>query len=259
MIGRINWLGLWTLYMKEVRRFAKIWTQTIGAPAVTTLLFMTIFSLALGGAGRVVGDVPFQTFLAPGLIAMSIIQNSFQNSSSSILVGKVQGNIIDVLMPPLSAGELTLGYTAGAATRGLLVGATVLLAFSFAPNMETSITHWWAVLYFAASASIMLGLVGILTGIWAAKFDHSAAITNFIVNPLSLLSGTFYSIERLPENWRVVSEFNPFFYLIDGLRYGFIGTADGNLSTGIAVTLALNIALWAATHHAFAKGYRIKA
>ena len=257
-IGAVNWVGLRTHYNKEVWRFMKVWTQTVAAPAVTTLLFMAIFALALGGAGRIVGDTPFQQFLAPGLMMMAIIQNAFANTTSSILISKVQGNIIDVLMPPLSPGELTIGYTLGGITRGVAVGLAVGAAFWLAPTVTVSIAHLWAVVYFAVSAAAMLSLVGILTGVWAAKFDHAAAITNFVVVPLSLLSGTFYSIERLTESWQLVSQFNPFFYMIDGFRYGFIGIADGNLLIGVAVTLLLNIGLWIWVHMVFKTGYKLK-
>lgn len=258
-IGFFNLYGLWTLYLKEVYRFKKVWLQTILAPAVTTLLFMAIFALALGGAGRVTAGIDFERFLAPGLIMMAIIQNAFQNTVSSILLSKVQGNIVDVLMPPLSTGELLIGYVFGAVTRGLLVGAAVWLAFYLAPGVEALAMHGWVVLYFAFAAAMMLGLFGVLTGIWSEKFDHSSAVTNFVVVPLSLLSGTFYSIERLPAAWQQVSHLNPFFYLIDGFRYGFIGRMDSDLSTGVAVTLGLNIVLWIVCHHVISRGYRLKA
>ncbi|MCH8861256.1 MAG: ABC transporter permease [Proteobacteria bacterium] len=258
-IGFMNLYGLWTLYLKEVRRFNKVWLQTILAPAVTTLLFMAIFALALGGSGRVTAGINFERFLAPGLIMMAIIQNAFQNTTSSILISKIQGNIVDVLMPPLSPGELLIGFVFGGITRGLLVGAAVWLAFFLAPGVEVTISHGWTVLYFSLTAAAMLSLLGVLTGIWAEKFDHSSAVTNFIVVPLSLLSGTFYSIERLPEAWQQVSHFNPFFYLIDGFRYGFIGRMDGDLGAGVAVTLGINIVLWIVCHQLLKQGYRLKA
>lgn len=258
-IGFLNLYGLWTLYLKEVHRFKKVWTQTVLAPAITTLMFMAIFALALGGSGRVTAGIDFVRFLAPGLIMMAIIQNAFQNTVSSILISKVQGNIVDVLMPPLSAGELLIGFVFGGVTRGLVVGLAVWIIFTLAPGVETTISHLWAVLYYSAAAAVMLGLLGVLTGIWAEKFDHSAAVTNFVVVPLSLLSGTFYSIERLPAAWQQFSHLNPFFYLIDGFRYGFIGHMDGDMTIGVAVTLGLCIALWVGCHHVISKGYRLKA
>ncbi len=256
IIGVVNWRGLWTLYVKEVRRFLSIFTQTLLAPVVTTLLFLAIFALALGGAGRQTAGVDYIAFLAPGLIMMSLMQNAFANTSSTILVSKIQGNIVDVLMPPLSAAELTLGIAGGGLTRGLMVAVAAGLAVSvFAPlganNLLISV-------FYAVNAALMLSLLGMIGGIWAEKFDHIAAVTNFIIMPLSFLSGTFYSVERLPENWRFIADFNPFFYLIDGFRYGFIGHADGSLAVGAVVVLVVNVALWALTHRMFAVGYRLK-
>lgn len=258
-IGAVNWVGLWTLYARETRRFMKVWAQTLAAPAVTTILFMIIFTLALGGSGRMVADMPYAQFLAPGLMVMAILQNAFANTSSSILIAKVQGNIVDTLMPPLSALELTIGFVAGGVTRGLLVGLSVGFAFALMPGVPMQPMHVWPILYFSLAASVMLSLVGVLTGVWAEKFDHSAAITNFVIAPLSLLSGTFYSIERLSTSWQVFSQINPFFYMIDGFRYGFIGQSDSDLMVGVAYTLALNIVLIFWVFRVFKTGYRLKA
>ncbi|MDA5194795.1 ABC transporter permease [Govanella unica] len=255
-IGRVNWLGFWTMYLKEIRRFWKVAMQTVFAPAITTLLFLAIFSLALGGHGRVVGGVPFEMFLAPGLIAMTILQNSFANTSSSILIAKVQGNIIDVLMPPLSPGEVTAAYLLGGVTRGVLCGFVVTLCILLFVPLQ--IAHPLAVLYFGISGACMLSILGILTGIWAEKFDHAATVTNFIVTPMSFLSGTFYSIERLPGIWHTISQFNPFFYVIDGFRYGFLGHADGTLWVGVAVTLGVNLSLGLLCYGLFRSGYKLR-
>ena len=256
-IGPVNWMGLWTLYLREVRRFLNVFTQTVLSPMVTTLLFLAIFTLALGRAVETVGGVSYAVFLAPGLIMMSVIQNAFANTSSSILISKVQGNIVDVLMPPLSAVEFTLGFVLGGVTRGLVVGASVALAmWIFVP---IGIHDPLAVIYYALSASLMLSLIGMLGGIWADKFDHIAAVTNFVVMPLSFLSGTFYSIDRLPEGWRFVADFNPFFYNIDGLRYGFIGHADSSLAIGAVTVATINVALFALTLFVVARGYKLKA
>jgi ABC-2 type transport system permease protein len=256
-IGAVNWLGFWTLYAREVRRFLKVATQTIVAPVVTTLLFLVIFLLALGGAGRIAGGLPFAEFLAPGLIMMSVMQNAFANTSSSLVISKVQGNIVDVLMPPLSGGELTLAYALGGVTRGLVVGAVVTLAtWCFVPLRVHDLS---AVVFYAIAASLLLSLLGILGGIWAEKFDHMAAMTNFIITPLSMLSGTFYSLERLPENWRLAAHLNPFFYMIDGFRYGFTGRADVSLAVGVAVLVAVNAALLLLCFRLIASGYRLKA
>jgi len=184
-----------------------------------------------------------------------MVQNAFANPSSSILISKVQGNIVDILMPPLSPGELTLGFALGGVTRGLVVGACVGLAmYLFVPF---SIQHPVIVLFFAVSASLMLSLLGVIGGICSEKFDHMAAMTNFVITPLAFLSGTFYSIDRLPGMWNTLARFNPFFYMIDGFRYGFIGRMDGSLDIGIAVMIGINGFLWWIAHRMFAKGYRL--
>ena len=255
-IGAVNWRGLWTLYVKEVRRFLNVFTQTLVAPMVISLLFLAIFALALGGAGRAVAGIDYIEFLAPGLIVMALMQNAFANTSSSIVMAKIQGNIVDVLMPPLSASELNLGIAGGGVTRGLMVGlVTGLAMWAFVPFRLHDPA---VVLYFALNAAVMLALIGIVAGIWAERFEHIAAVTNFVIVPLSFLSGTFYSIERLPPDWQIAAQFNPFFYLIDGLRYGFIGRADGTLAIGAVLVLAVNVALWLLTQRMFATGYRLK-
>ncbi len=254
--GPSNWIGVWTLYMREVRRFIKIYTQTVAAPVVTTLLFLAIFTLALGGSVRMVAGVPFVEFLAPGLIMMSIIQNAFANTSSSIVIAKVQGNIVDTLMPPLTANELTLGIALGGATRGVFVGAVVAVAVSlFVP---LGVHNLGFIVFHAAAASLMLALLGTIGGIWSEKFDHIAAVTNFVVMPLSFLSGTFYSIERLSGIFRAFAHFNPFFYVIDGFRYGFIGHSDASLAVGVAVMVGVNTGLWLLCRWMFAAGYKLK-
>jgi ABC-2 type transport system permease protein len=259
VIPSVNWQGLQTLYLKEVRRFFKVQLQTVWAPAITTLMFLVIFALALGSARPAVLGVPYPDFLGPGLIVMGMIQNSFANSSSSILVAKVQGSIIDVLMPPLSAGELAAAYVAGALTRAWLVGFAVWLVMAIAPGVNVPITHPLLVLYFGTMGAVMLALLGILTGVWADKFDHAAAVTNFVIQPLTLLSGTFYAIDRVSPTMATISHANPFFYVIDGFRSGFIGVSDGLLGQGAIVLLVLNIVLWWVCHRVLASGWRLKA
>jgi ABC-2 type transport system permease protein len=255
-IGAVNWLGVWTLYTKEVQRFLKVTLQTVLAPAVTAILFFAIFTVAFGGSSRTVGDIPFSQFLVPGLIMMAIVQNSFANTSSSLLIAKVQGTIVDVLMPPLSAGELTTAIAMGGLSRGMLVAASVALPLM--PFVEITLYHPLVAIYFAVSASLLLSLMGMLGGIWADKFDHMAAITNFVIMPLSFLSGTFYSITKLPEVWQTVCQFNPFFYMIDGFRYAFINHSDGSIAKGMVIMFCLNAALWLVCHQVFKKGYRLK-
>jgi ABC-2 type transport system permease protein len=256
-IGAVNWLGFWTLYIREVRRFVKVYTQTLIAPVVTTMLFLAIFLLALGGAGQAVAGVPFTEFLAPGLVMMAMVQNAFANTSSSIVIAKVQGNIVDVLMPPLSPWELTLGFALGGVTRGIVVGLVVGLAMWF--FVPFHIANLGLVLFHGVAASLLLSLLGLVGGIWSEKFDHIAAVTNFVVTPLSFLSGTFYSVERLPAGWHFLAHANPFFYMIDGFRCGFIGHADGSLTAGIATLALTNVALLFLSHWMFARGYKLKA
>ncbi len=259
VIPSVNWVGLKTLYLKEVRRFFKVQLQTIWAPAITTLLFLVIFALALGGTRAAVLGVPYADFLGPGLIVMGMIQNAFANSSSSLLVAKVQGSIIDVLMPPLSAGELVAAYVAGALTRAWLVGIAVWLVMLVAPGVDVPIRDPLLVLYFGTMGAVMLALLGVLTGIWADKFDHAAAVTNFVIQPLTLLSGTFYAIDRVNPTMKTISHANPFFYVIDGFRSGFIGVSDGLLGQGAIMLLVVNVVLWVVCYRVLRSGWRLKA
>ena len=257
-LSGVNWGGLKTLYIKEVRRFFKVQLQTVWAPALTTLLYLAIFTIALGGRGRTVMDVHFADFLAPGLIVMAMIQNSFANSSFSLLVGKVQGNIVDYLMPPLSIGELIAGLIGAAVTRAFLVGFAVWLAMLLWPDVSVRVTHPFWVFWFGLMGSLMLAFLGLITSIWADKFDHAAAVTNFVVTPLSLMSGTFYSVEQLAPAFRAVSHANPFFYVISGFRYGFLGISDSPILLGASALLILNLALWAVCYALLKSGWKIK-
>ncbi|MDT9599853.1 ABC transporter permease [Sphingosinicella rhizophila] len=258
VIRNVNWGGLKTLYVKEVRRFFKVQLQTIWAPAITTLLFLVIFTVALGRTGREVMGVPFADFLAPGLIIMGMIQNAFANSSFSLLVGKIQGNIVDYLMPPLSVGELIAGLIGASVTRALLVGIAVWLAMLLWPDVHVAIRHGWAIAWFGIMGSMMLGFMGLLTSIWAEKFDHAAAVTNFVVAPLSLLSGTFYSIDTLSPLFRAVSHANPFFFIISGFRYGFLGVSDSPILFGAALLLVINIGLCLLCYALLRAGWKLK-
>jgi ABC-2 type transport system permease protein len=256
-IGAVNWIGLWTLYQREVYRFLKVYTQTIAAPVVTTLLFYAVFALALGGVVRMAGSVPFLVFLGPGLIVMAMAQNAFANTSSSMVISKVQGNIVDVLMPPLSPLEMAVAYVGGGITRGMLVGVVTGAAiWAFVPLGIHSPGY---ILFHGLMASMMLAQLGMIGGIWSEKFDHIAAFTNFVVTPLTFLSGTFYSVDRLPPAFWWLAHFNPFFYMIDGFRYGFIGQSDGTLAIGIAVMLGINTALAALLLRMLSSGYKLKA
>jgi ABC-2 type transport system permease protein len=259
--GAVNWLGLWTLTAKEIRRFMKVSFQTIFAPVISTLLFLVVFMQAFGQGRAAIDGVPYIEFLAPGLIMMAILTNAFANSSSSLIIGKVQGSIVDVLMPPLSASELTVAFVAGAAARGLLVGvvtaatSALFMAFSASPMKLEAL---WAAAYFGLAAALMFGMLGVIGGIWADKFDQLAAFTNFFITPLTFLSGTFYAVKSLPEPFLSVSNFNPVFYLIDGFRYGFTGVSEASLLTGVLATLGINMALALWCYRLFKSGYKLK-
>lgn len=254
--GTINALGLWTLYRKEVHRFGKVIIQTVFAPVVTTLLFFAVINLAFGERRGDIAGIPFSDFLAPGLVLMGLLQNAFANSSSSILVSKVQGNSVDFLMPPLSPLELMIAFIAGAVTRGVVVALATGIVVAFFVDMRPD--HFWAIVFYGISGASLLGMVGLIGGVWAEKFDHIAVITNFIITPLTFLSGTFYSIEVLPEPFYTLSHINPFFYMIDGFRYGFTGHADGSILTGVIFILALNAILLTASYLVLRSGWRLK-
>jgi ABC-2 type transport system permease protein len=255
-VGPINWIGIWTLYHKEVWRFVKVSTQTVIAPVVTSLLFLAIFSLALGRSVQEIGGVSFAEFLAPGLIMMSMVQNAFANTSSSLVIAKVQGSIVDLLMPPLSPGEIVAGFALGGLTRGIFVGMAAVIGMSFFVPIRFHDPGFIA--FHAVAASLLLAQLGILGGIWADKFDHIAAVTNFVITPFAFLSGAFYSVERLPDPWHAIAHMNPFFYMIDGFRYGFIGHADGSLTVGLLLLIGANALLLWLIWRLIAIGYKLR-
>ncbi|MCC5960000.1 MAG: ABC transporter permease [Rhodobacteraceae bacterium] len=254
--GRMNWLGLQALAWREVMRFLVVWTQTLAAPLVTAGLFLAVFSLAIGPARGEVLGVPFIQFLAPGILMMTVIQNSFANTSSSIVISKVQGNIVDTLMPPLSPLELVLGYLAGGVARGLVVGVVISLALWLVLGLGVARPVW--LLSFLTLGAVLLGAIGIAAGIISNKFDQIAAITNFIVVPLSFLSGTFYSISGLPPVLEMISRFNPVFYLIDGARYGMIGASDASPVLGLVVVSGTALGVCVLCWVWLRSGYRLK-
>jgi ABC-2 type transport system permease protein len=254
---KTNWVGIWTLVQKECGRFLNVYLQTIVAPVVTTFLFYVIFTLAFGGnAGRGIEGIPYMQFLVPGLIMMAMAQNAFANTASSIVIGKVQGNIIDVLMPPLAPWELLTGYIIGGVCRGLMIGLLSILVL--VPFIGIPIHNIGIIAVFGVLGTAMLALLGVVGGIWSDKFDHIAAVTNFVVMPMTFLSGTFYSIDRLPPLWQDIAHANPFFFMIDGFRAGFIGVSDMSLWIGVAVLLVVNIALWTVAYRMLKTGYKIK-
>jgi ABC-2 type transport system permease protein len=254
--GNVNWIGFWTLYKKEVLRFLIVVIQTIISPLVTSLLFLFVLSVAIGNERGEVLGFPFITFLAPGLIAMQVIQQAFSHSSSSIMIGKIQGNIVDILYAPLTAAEITLATNLAACTRSIIIALVSIIVFSFI--VELKFYNFFYIFIFTFLGAFILSSIGIIIGLWAEKFDHMASATNFIIVPLSFLSGTFYSIDRLPDILKNVSEMNPFFYIIDGFRYGFLGAADGSIQFGLFYLLILSFITWFAAYMLFKKGYKIK-
>ncbi|MEX5564317.1 ABC transporter permease [Pseudophaeobacter sp. 1A16562] len=255
--GRVNWLGLQTLAMREIKRFSVVWTQTLLAPLMTAALFLMIFNIAIGPKRGDVMGVPFLTFLAPGIMMMTVIQNAFANTSSSIVISKVQGNIVDTLMPPLSGLEMLLGYLAGAIARGVVVALAIGLGLMLV--LQILPAHPLIALFFVVMGAAFLGGLGIVAGVFADKFDQMAAITNFIVTPLAFLSGTFYSVESLPPVLRAISHANPVFYLIDGVRYGVIGTSDSSPLLGAGVCIGATVAVSLLAWSMLRRGYRLKA
>ena len=249
-------IPLWTLYIKEVKRFMKVAMQTIIGPAMSSLLFLAVFSLALGKSLQTIGGVSYPHFIAPGLIMMTILQNSFSNSASSIGQAKFQGNIIDVLMAPLNSFDLSIGYIMGSVSRGIICGVATYIGIIF--FIPITIYSMPALIYFMMMGSIMMACLGTLVGIWADKWDQQQGIDNFIVLPLTFLSGTFYSISSLPEFWRNLSNVNPFFYNIDGFRYAFIGKSDASLLIGSLTLFSINILLVLLCYLIFRSGYKLK-
>ena len=254
--GLINWVGAWTLYQKEVLRFLNVWAQTLFSPLISSLLFLLVLSLAIGAERGDILGVSFITFLAPGLISMQVIQQSFSHSSSSFMIGKIQGNIVDLLYAPLSAAEVTIAVSLASVTRAVMIAIISIIIFQFIIDME--IKNYLTLIAFTLLSSFILGNIGIIAGLWAEKFDNMATVTNFVIAPLSFLSGTFYTIDRLPGFLQTISEFNPFFYMIDGFRYSFIGTSDGSISIGLAYLTALSFVSWLVCYLLYKKGYKIK-
>jgi len=256
VFGYVNWIGFWTLYRKEVLRFLIVFIQTVISPIVTSLLFLLVLSLAIGSdRGNVLG-FPFLSFLAPGLIAMQVIQQAFSHSSSSIMIGKIQGNIVDVLYAPLTAAEITIATNLAACTRSIMIALLSILVFQFIIDLH--FYNFFYIFIYTFLGSFILSSIGFIIGLWAEKFDHMASATNFIIVPLSFLSGTFYSIDKLPHVLKNFSELNPFFYIIDGFRYGFLGVADGSIKFGLFYLVILSFLTWFVAYILFKKGYKIK-
>jgi ABC-2 type transport system permease protein len=254
--GLVNWIGFRTLYIKEVSRFLVVWAQTLLSPLISSLLFLSVLSLALGNERGEVLGFSFISFLAPGLIAMSIIQQSFSHSVSSLMIAKIQGNITDTLFAPLSAVEVSLAIILAAVTRSIVILIISIIVFSLIVEI-----HIYSIFYIFVGAflgSFILGALGFITGLWAEKFDHTATITNFIVTPLSFLSGVFYSVDRLPAFFQSISKINPFFFIIDITRFGFLGVSDGFIVFGLFYLTILAFIMWFLSYHLYKIGYKIK-
>ena len=254
--GFINWIGFKSLWFKECNRFMAVWQQTLLSPLVSSLLFLSVLSLALGNNRGDVLGYSFISFLAPGLIAMSILTQSFSHSVSSLMIGKIQGNIVDMLYAPLSAFEVTMAIILAALTRSFLIAIISITVFSLI--VDITIYNIFYIFIFGFLSAFILGSLGFITGLWAEKFDHTATVTNFIITPLSFLSGVFYSIDKLPELFQNISHINPFFYMIDGFRYGFLGKSDGPIFIGLIYLTILSIIMWYIAFFLYKKGYKIK-
>jgi len=255
-MSNINYIGTWTLFKKESWRFLKVYNQTLVAPVVNGLLLLAIFKLSVGRQLQMIGDVPFGEFMASGLIMMTVIQQAFANTSSSLIMGKVIGFIIDFLMPPLRTSELILAMVMASVLRGVLIA--IIAGLSIWVFIPLQVHDFSILLFYIFFSSLLVGLLGLITGVYAETFDHVAAITSYVITPLSFLSGTFFSTKNLPEFWQYLTHFNPFFYMIDGFRYGMTGYHDGNIEIGMICLVALNIILWTLAHFMISRGYRLK-
>ena len=254
--GLINWVGAYNLYKKETLRFLNVFGQTIIGPIGTAILFLLVISLAIGKDRPDVLGVSYIEFLAPGLIAMQVIQQAFSHSSSSLLMGKVMQNIVDVIGAPLSPAEVTISIILASITRAIFISVISVVIISFV--IEISIKSYVFFVIYLFLSGFILGAAGIIAGLWADKFDHMATVTNFIIVPLSFLSGTFYSIDKLPGILSSISYYNPFFHMIDGFRYSFIGEMDGSLKFGIIYLLIISLLMWFISYYLYKIGYKIK-
>ena len=254
--GLINWIGFYSLYKKETLRFLIVFGQTILGPVLTGIIFLIVISIAWGDdRGEVLG-LPFIEFLAPGLISMQVIQQAFSHSSSSILMGKVMGNIIDLIGSPLSAAEVTLAIVLASVTRSLIICLVSIICFNLL--VDVNVLNYYYFFTYLFFSSFLMGSLGFIAGMWAEKFDNMATVTNFIIVPLSFLSGTFYSIDRLPDILKEISIYNPFFHMIDGLRFSMIGVSDGSTIFGLIYLLSFSLILWCIAYYLYKKGYKIK-
>ena len=253
---KINFLGLYTLILREQKRFTAVWTQTILAPIVTSILFLTVFSFVLANRKIQIEEFDYTFFIAPGILTMSVMQNSFANTSSSLLISKVQGNIVDTLLAPLRPIEIVIGYMIGGILRGCIVSLAVILVIF--PAIGLYPKYPFILLSFILVACAELSLLGIVAGIFSQKFDHMQALVNFVVTPLSFLSGTFYSLSALPPILAQITSYNPVFFLIDGVRYGCLGYSESNPVNGFIWSVLICLTLIYLCTYWVSVGYKLK-
>ena len=249
-------IGFRTLFYKESLRFWKVATQTVAAPVVTAMLYLVIFGHVLDGRVEMLDGVSYTSFLVPGLVMMSVLQNSFANSSSSLIQSKISGNLVFILLPPLSHAEILSAYVLASMLRGIVVGAGVFIITAWFAHLEFVAPVW--IVVFALLGAAILGTMGTIAGIWAEKFDQLAAFQNFLIMPATFLAGVFYSIQKLPPFWLAVSHFNPFFYMIDGFRHGFFGTSDISPWTSLAIVSVFFAVLAAIAINLLRHGYKLR-
>jgi ABC-2 type transport system permease protein len=249
-------VGFKTLFYKEILRFWKVATQTVAAPIVTSMLYLLIFGHVLEGRVQMLEGVDYTAFLIPGLVMMSVLQNAFANSSSSLIQSKITGNLVFILLPPLSHWEILSAYVTASIVRGLSVGLGVFVITAWFAHLSFTFPLW--IIVFALLGAAILGAMGVIAGIWAEKFDQLAAFQNFLIMPATFLAGVFYSIKKLPPFWLAVSHFNPFFYMIDGFRYGFFGKSDVSPWTSLAIVAVFFIVLAGVAINLLRRGYKLR-
>ncbi|QJE00115.1 ABC transporter permease [Massilia forsythiae] len=249
-------VGFRTLFYKEILRFWKVATQTVAAPIVTSMLYLLIFGHVLEGKVQMLDGVSYTAFLIPGLVMMSVLQNAFANSSSSLIQSKITGNLVFILLPPLSHWEILSAYVTASVVRGLAVGLGVFVITAWFAHLSFTFPLWIVVFAFLGAA--ILGTMGVIAGVWAEKFDQLAAFQNFLIMPATFLAGVFYSIKKLPPFWLAVSHFNPFFYMIDGFRYGFFGKSDVSPWTSLVIVGVFFVALAAIAINMLRRGYKLR-
>ncbi len=252
----MNWYGCWTLFSRETRRFLKVNMQTVVAPALTAVMYLIVFRYAMGDRSVPGLEVDYFNFLIPGLVMMSMLQNAFANTSSSMIVGKIMNVQIFLMMAPLSAAELLIAFLAAAVLRAVIVGGVLLAVL--VPFTGLAVEHIWMILFYGICGSIIMGGLGLIGGMWSKTFDDMALLNNFIIMPLTFLSGVFYSVKQLPETWQLVNHWNPFFYLIDGFRFGFLGVGDTDPTQAVVIVLLACLLTIAVCWRLLAVGWRLK-